>query len=129
MTESGEGPKIHIDSDWKQEAQQEKERLAEQEQAHGEHPFGDAPSLLNIVNLLAMQAVVGLGGMQTPTGERVPPDHAAARFHIDLLAVLEEKTKGNLSEEEQNVINATLHELRLMFVQVAGAGAGAKPKT
>lgn len=128
MTDSGDQPKIHIDSDWKAEAQQEKERLAEQEREHGEHPQGEAPSVLNIVNLLAMQAVVGLGGMQTPSGERLPPDHAAARFHIDLLAVLEEKTKGNLTEEEQKVITATLHELRLMFVQVAGAGAGAKPK-
>lgn len=129
MTDSDDRPRIHIDSDWKQEAQQEKERLAEQEQEQHDYAHGEAPSLLNIVNLLAMQAVVGLGGMQTPTGERLPPDHAAARFHIDLLAVLEEKTKGNLSDEEQKVISATLHELRMMFVQVAGAGVGAKPKT
>lgn|SRR5689334_6904533 len=47
-----------------------------------------------------------------------PPDFAAARHAIDLLAMLAEKTKGNLSLEEQRLIENSLTELRFRFVQV-----------
>ena len=42
----------------------------------------------------------GLGGFQGPGGERIPPNPDAAKHHIDLLDVLEQKTKGNLTDEE-----------------------------
>jgi hypothetical protein len=41
-----------------------------------------------------------------------------AKFHVDLLGTLEEKTKGNLNEEEEEVVKQTAHELRLQFVEV-----------
>ena len=47
-----------------------------------------------------------------------------ARHFIDLLAVLIEKTKGNLDEQEKQVMDGLLSELRMAFVQVAGVGAG-----
>lgn len=120
MPDSEDGPKIHIDSDWKSEAQQEKERLAEQESAAGEKTAQGEVNFLSIVNLLAMQAVVALGGMQTPDGQKVPPDPQAARLYIDLLSVLNEKTKGNLSDDETKILSQTLNELRMMFVQLVG---------
>ena len=127
MSDSTEGPKIHIDSDWKTEAQQEKQRLAEQEAASDKSTGPGEVTFANVVNLLAMQAVVGLGGMQTPDGQKLPPDPQAARLYIDLLAVLEEKTKGNLSDDERKMLSQTLHELRMMFVQLVGPVGGAAP--
>ena len=44
-----------------------------------------------------------------------------ARHHIDMLAVLEEKTKGNLTEEESNTLAATVYELRNRYVQIAAS--------
>jgi hypothetical protein len=42
-----------------------------------------------------------------------------AKHHIDSLAVLEEKTKGNLSEEEKKMLDAALYETRMRFVSIA----------
>ncbi len=122
MTDDKSEPKIIIDSDWKEEAQQEKERLAEME---NEAPGAGGPEQVgfpHLINLLAMQAIVGMGGMQDPnTGKPIPADPMMARFHIDLLGLLEEKTKGNLSEDEKSLLSQSLHELRNMFVQVTSA--------
>lgn len=121
-------PRIIIDSDWKEEAKQEKERLAEASaQSPGDELLPEA-SFLEIVNMLAMQAVIGLGGMKLPDGREMPPDTELARHHIDLLAVLQEKTSGRLSETEQRVLEASLHELRMGYVQATVAGEG-MPKT
>jgi hypothetical protein len=121
---------LHIDSDWKEEAAREKERLAKEEQTAsrdaGAAAVGPA-SFMELLNLLAMQAAISLGGFQTPAGERIPPNPAAAKHHIDLLDVLDPKTKGNLTEEEQRTLNGVLHELRLQYVQAVGAGATTPP--
>ncbi len=121
MTETNDQGGLHIDSDWKTEAAREKERLAAQEQkeavtkpaAAGEPPIG----FVDLINMLAMQAAIGLGGYQGPGGERIPPNPAAAKHNIDLLEVLQEKTKGNLSADEEKVLGAVLYELRMNFVQ------------
>ncbi len=60
---------------------------------------------------------MALGGYKGPGGESIPPNHAAAKHHIDLLDVLDEKTKGNLTDEEKQALNAVLYELRTQYVQ------------
>lgn len=118
-----ESPKIHIDSDWKEEAAREKKRLAEldasqKREAPPEEASAGAPSgFLELVNMLAIQVAVGLGGYDGPGGEQIPPNPAAAKHHIDLLGVLEEKTRGNLTDDEKGVLEAVLHELRAQFVK------------
>ena len=110
-------PKIIVDSDWKEEARREKERLAEQEaEAAAAGPLPDA-SFLEIVNMIATQAALSIGGYQDPSGEALPPDLAMAKHLIDLLAVLQNKTKGNLTEEERKVLDGVLYEMRMHYVQ------------
>ena len=48
------------------------------------------------------------------------PDYELARHHIDLLAMLQEKTKGNLTLEEQRALDNSVTELRFRFVQAQG---------
>ena len=121
---------LHIDSDWKTEAAQEKERLAGQERTSrptaGAEP---AANFIELVNLMAMQAAIGLGGYQGPGGERIPPNPIVAKHHIDLLEVLEKKTVGNLSEEEKRILDGVLYELRLQYVQSVSAPRGGTAKT
>ncbi len=102
-----EKPKIIIDSDWKAEAQREKERLAKETAEPGGQagrggmggvPEADFPGL---VNILMMQAMVGLGGVRGAGGQPIPPNPEIAKYNIDLLAVLEEKTRNNLNDEEK----------------------------
>ena len=110
-------PKIHVDSDWKDEARREKERLAEQETEEAAAGPLPGPTFLEIVNMIAMQAAVSISGLQHPSGETVPPDLAMAKHLIDLLEVLDTKTKGNLTDEEQKVLSSVLYEIRMRYVQ------------
>lgn len=121
---SDDPPKLHVDSDWKAEAQAEKERLAAdtpkakpgEPGAAGELPPAEFKSLMG---LLASQAIMGLGAYSDPQSGGVVVDLPGAKFAIDLLAVLEEKTKGNITEEESTEIGTVLNELRSRFVQIA----------
>jgi len=133
MTSEESSSKLHIDSDWKQEAEQEKAKLAEAEQqTKAEVPAGSdgAPrtvGFLDLVNLLAMQASIGISGWAGPDGRQMPPDPELAKHHIDLLDALEKKTQGNLTEEEQRTLSTVTYELRMQFVQSAtqpGPGVG-----
>jgi len=71
-----------------------------------------------IVQILAMPAYAALGLVPDPASGRRRVDRAAAREMIDLLAVLERKTQGNLSFEESTFLSRVLTELRLAFVEV-----------
>lgn len=58
--------------------------------------------------------------------EQVEPDFSAARHAIDLLAMLSEKTRGNLSMEEQRLIENSLTELRFRYIQATEEAAKSK---
>jgi len=123
---ANEEKKIIIDEDWKAQAQKEKEVLKEQEQAENTQSEQSRPSLpeadfTGLVSMLATQAFYALG-MIRPEGDKdkdVEPDWAMAKFNIDMLGMLEDKCKGNLSEEEAQMLKSTLDQLRMMFVQLS----------
>ena len=73
-----------------------------------------------LVYSLRLQAELNLGLL--PLGglgdEKSEPDFELARHNIDLLAMLQQKTKGNLTDEEQRAIDNSVTELRFRFVQV-----------
>ena len=126
MNQDQDEPKLHIDSDWKAEAQAEKERLAQEteKKAQAREAAGDArklpeASFATLMGMLASQAIMGLGAVQDQKTGGVVIDLEGARFAIDLLAVVEEKTKGNLTDEESKELQQVLTELRGRFVQVA----------
>jgi hypothetical protein len=130
MTESKENQekKIIVDEDWKQEAQKEKEILAAQEkaekdktedqdEARGPLPPGNFAAL---ISMLTTQALFALGLLQIKGQEKKEPDLELAKYNIDMLETLGEKTKGNLTPEEQTVLANTLNELRMGYVKIAG---------
>ncbi|MCH7701056.1 MAG: DUF1844 domain-containing protein [Planctomycetes bacterium] len=129
MSDDPSPVRIHIDSDWKEEAQREKERLRAEEakaaQTARTAPAAE-PGFLELVNLLAMQAAAGLGAMAGPGGERMPPDSRLAQHFIDMLDVLAKKTAGNLTDEEKKTLDPVLHDLRMQYVQTFG-GSPAPP--
>jgi hypothetical protein len=120
--------KIIVDEDWKAEAQREKEILTAQEkaekektqeekQARGPLPQGNFAAL---ISMLTTQALFALGLLQVKGQEKKGPDLEMAKYNIDMLDTLEEKTKGNLTKEEETVLANTLNELRMGYVKVAG---------
>jgi hypothetical protein len=67
---------------------------------------------------LGSSAFIHLGDAPHPeTGQAAPPDLALAQQIIDVLAMLKEKTRGNLTPEEEALIGHLLRDLRLRFVE------------
>jgi hypothetical protein len=67
---------------------------------------------------LATNAAVHFGDMPDPvSNERRPADLAAAAQLIDIIAMLEEKTRGNLTAEERQLVDQVLYELRMRYVE------------
>ncbi|HAL45833.1 MAG TPA: hypothetical protein DCP47_07970 [Phycisphaerales bacterium] len=115
--------KIIVDEDWKNKAQKEKEVAKEKCECGGEHhnhshelPPGDFNAL---ISLLATQAMFSLGLIVTEKGKEPTKDLNMAKFNIDILDSLEQKTKGNLSEQEQQFLSTTLTQLRMAFVEMS----------
>ena len=121
MSKEEETPKIIIDSDWKEEAAQEKERLDQQTKDAGRPRDLPEATFFEIANLLVMQGAVALGGYQGPGGENLPPDLAMAKHFIDLLDVLQKKTEGNLSDDETRALDAVIYEMRMRYVEATSA--------
>lgn len=127
MAKENKEKKIIVDEDWKHEAQKEKEILAaqekaekekaeEQKEARGPLPPGNFAAL---ISMLTTQALFALGLLQIKGQEKKEPDLELAKYNIDMLETLEEKTKGNLTPEEQTVLANTLNELRMGYVKIA----------
>ena len=85
--------------------------------AENEFPL-PPPTFEFLVFSLKTQAEVRMGLLKFSEEEEAP-DLAAARHAIDLLAMIHEKTRSNLSMDEQRLIENSLTELRFRFVQVS----------
>ena len=83
-------------------------------------------TLMLLVTTLATQAMGAMGLMPDEQGKQLPVHLDFARHFIDMLAVLEEKTKGNVSDEEKTYLADALHQLRIAFVAVSKNPPGAK---
>jgi hypothetical protein len=151
-----EKPSLHIDTDWKKQAQEEKRRLAEEEQKKKEQAapatppqgMGAAPgvapgrataaagaagtraaamrgqrempvaSFPTLVQSTLTQVLFYLGDLAVRGGESAV-NLDMAKHHVDTLNVLEEKTKGNLTDEEKRLLDAALYESRMRYISVA----------
>jgi len=92
------------------------------------------PSAINFVAFvlsLAHTTAVHLGDTEDPvTGKRTEPHLPAALQMIEILGLLEEKTRGNLTAEERQLLEQLLYELRMRFVEVSkAAGAPGAPQS
>ena len=65
----------------------------------------------------ASQAMLAMGFMPDPTTGEIVKNLKLAGHHVDMLGILEEKTKGNLTEAEAAMLENSLHQLRMAFVQ------------
>lgn len=135
--------KIIIDEDWKSQVQAEKEAAAKQaaseeasatgkpvaepQPSAGPRDAGDVQmppaSLEMLVTTLATEALVALGQVPHPATGQVELQRNQAQYLIDMIDMLRQKTKGNLTPNEQHMIDSVLHQLRMVFVETAGAEA------
>ncbi len=126
-------PNIVVDEDWKSRVQAEKEAAAKKRDA--EQP--DAPPATDdvrdadarsgplppasfelLVGMLWTQAVAAMGKMPDPVEGHAVVRPDVAKHYIDMLNMLEQKTKGNLTSNEAEMLSGLVHELRMMFLTI-----------
>jgi hypothetical protein len=111
-----------IDEEWKRQVREEKlkhQREHEKSKARAkESVLQQEASFTGFIATLSTQALIHMGIIENPlTGEKTQ-DLAQAKYIIDLLQIIEEKTKGNLTKEEELQLSNVLHELRLAYVKI-----------
>lgn len=87
------------------------------------NPGADHPPAMTfetLVQSIYMTTIVQLGGA-TPEGQQPQVDLMGARQSIDMLGILSEKTKGNLTDAEQRLLESALFELRMAFLEITQA--------
>jgi hypothetical protein len=139
---SEEDPKIVVDADWKTQVEKEKamaagksggqtsgspaETVAERPDNRTGRSASD-PAVVDtpppatfetLVTMLFTQALAALGQLPGPDGQLGSVNKPFAKYFIDTLEMLGEKTKGNLSDDEYKLISETLHAMRMAFVSV-----------
>jgi uncharacterized protein DUF1844 len=138
MSDQPQEKKIIVDEDWKTQVQAEKEAASQPpSEEPGEAPAedsGDAagqdvplpPASLEIlIGSLATQAMVSLGIFPNPATNEVQRLPHQAKHLVDMLQVLQEKTEGNRTAEESAMLEDTVHQLRMAYVQISqAAGEG-----
>ena len=121
-----EDKKIIVDEDWKAQAQKEKENMADKEQESAEaagasedqRQFPQA-DMTGLISMLATQALVSLGAFSAEEGQEPVVDLGMAKYSIDMLGVIQDKTKGNLTDDEAKALEGALHQLRMTFVAIS----------
>jgi hypothetical protein len=122
--------KLIIDEDWKSQVEAERAEAAKAKPAATDEdaaeladpPFPPA-SFEMLLTTLATEALVALGQVPHPVTGKVQAHRNQAKFLIDTVDILRQKTAGNLTTQEQQVIDSLLHQMRLVFVQTADAPA------
>ena len=110
-----EEQKKNIDETWKELAEKEKDTL----KTEGKFIPPD-PDFNFFITTLALQATIALGQVPNPATNKTEEDLTQAKFLIDTLGMLKEKTQGNLNAEEDSLLDNVLYELRMQYI--------AKPK-
>ena len=122
--------KLIIDEDWKSQVQAEKAEAAKAKPATSPErgttaqvDAADLPmppaSLELLLTMLATEALVALGQVPHPATGQAQVQRNQAKYLIDLVEVLRNKTQGNLTPGEQQLIDNLLHQLRLAYVETA----------
>jgi hypothetical protein len=134
MTSESERPagEKKTDESWKEKAQKEKEKLAGPSREGTGPPEGGPlegaledgqefppASFMGIVEELSLRAMLALGQLRHPATGEAYLDLEGAKYVIDLLSILEQKTKGNLEPIEERTLRDVLQNLRLAFVHIS----------
>ncbi len=94
-------------------------QITEPEKAETAKPKKNAPppiTFSTFVLSLSTSAAMNLGGYQDPVSGHVPQNLELAKQSIDILGILQEKTKGNLDAGDAQLLESALYELRMQYV-------------
>jgi len=109
-----EEPKKNIDESWKEAVAKEKEAQEREKES-----IPPEPSFNFFISTLALQASIFLGQIPNPATNKTEKNLAQAKFIIDTLGMLKDKTRNNLDAEENNLLENILYELRIQYMSAS----------
>ncbi len=124
-----------VDESWKEQAEREKHvvdaKAAPSTSSGIQQPSASRPAAEEtpqarfdlFVSGLAMEALIAMGEMPHPTTRKQSANLPHAKYLVDLIGILAEKTKGNLSVDEDRMLSDTLYQLRMRYLTKAGTAA------
>ena len=101
----------------KEETKAQETASAEKQDAEAQLPEINFPTFIISLNA---SALVNLGAIEDPASGKKVKNLLIAKQTIDILSMLEEKTRGNLTEEEENILKNILYDLRIIYVKEKG---------
>ena len=131
MSPMDEPVKKRVDESWKEQAEREKRTVGEP----GQPAAAPTPGLMGdrkaeeelphaqfetFISGLAMEALVAMGDVPHPSTRKQATNLPQAKYLVDLLGVIEEKTKGNLSVDEEKFLKDALYQLRMRYLAKSG---------
>ena len=103
--------KKKVDDDWKAQVEKEKREAESRKEVYRQ------PTFTVFLSSMSMQAMIALGKLENPLTKKIEKNLEQARFLIDTLGIIKEKTKGNLTKEEENFLEESLFNLRMLYVE------------
>ena len=107
----------NIDESWKDTVEKEKEELKKTDKF-----APPEPDFNFFITTLSLQASISLGQVPNPATNKTEEDLVQAKFLIDTLGMLKEKTAGNLTPDETGLLENLLYELRMQYVAKSKKG-------
>ena len=99
-----------VDESWKEEVDKEKDQIQDDSDLYHQ------PTFSIFLSSLTMQAMIAMGKLENPLTKKVETNLEQARFLIDTIAMIKEKTKNNLDQEEGNLLDESLCNLRMLYL-------------
>jgi len=106
-------------------AEEEKKDAPEEAQEESKDAPADdvaslpAPDFLVFISGVAAQVLMQLGEIENPMTKKTEPDLPAAKYSIDLIEMLKDKTEGNRTDDETRYIETVLYDLRMRYVKAS----------
>lgn len=124
-----------IDESWKEQAEKEKRQIDRDSAAQSERSRGsggpppNVPGFDQFLSSLVMEALIAFGDMAHPVTQQKHQDLRQAKYLIDLLEMLEAKTKGNLTGDEERILEDALYQLRMRYLNATQAPTETPPQS
>jgi len=103
--------KEKLNQDWQNQIDKEKQEAKTKDQVYHE------PTFSLFLSSVGMQAMIAMGKLENPLTKKAEVNLEQARFLIDTLGILQEKTAGNLTPEEEKALAEYLYNLRIMYIE------------
>ncbi len=107
--------KIIVDEDWKASVQEEKV-TGKQPAQETKQQIPEASFNL-FISSLATQTLINLGEMKSPFNKKKELDLDQAKFTLDILQIIKDKTEGNLADDETKYLDTLLYDLRMRYIE------------